>query len=488
MAADPRQGLSAPAGGRKLSPVESSFYASVYGSARKGSLAELRRSGCSEEEAEEFFATAFERVMEAVDPIERDFSAPQMVNFIKRAAWRCMIDERRRRGQRPEVDLGAIHSLSDTSAESPEEVAEEREAVAIGREALQMLSERDRLIFRQRHQMNLSPEEILQNMPGLSLRTYRKIIQRANTRVLDAFERIEGGARCAEMEGSLLRRYVADESPETERLEVSAHLAHCRACRQAQARMRGYLFDVASVFVAASSLEGSRRLGGLGDVPARIADVASSGAQGLGEATRAARERVREALVRIVGGVPGAGGDATVGQALTATSVKVASACAAGVAAGACVAAGVVPGVGGLGLLSQDDGRSGRPPERAVQIAPAPERTSLIDPLPTASPSAPKQGQRPKRSHREEGATTPDTDSSPSHTKPSEPVASSPSEAKESGDVTGSEFGAESGQPVAPPPPSSSTPPSGSGGGGGESSGGQGGISQGGGSGEFGEF
>jgi len=478
MAADPRQGLSVPAGGRKLSPAESSFYASVFSSARNGSLAELRRSGCSEEEAEEFFATAFERVMETVNPIARKFSPPQMVNFIKRASWRCMIDERRRRGQRLEVELGTVHSLSDTSAESPDEVAEEREAIAIGREALQMLSERDRLIFRQRHQMNLSPEEILQNMPGLSLRTYRKIIQRANTRVLNAFERIEGGARCEEMEGSLLRRYVADESAEAERLEVSAHLAHCRACRQAQARMRGYLFDVASVFVA-SSLEGSRRLGALGDIPARIADVASSGAQGLGEASRAARERVREALIRIAGGVPGAGGDATVGQALTATSVKVASACAAGAATAACVAAGVVPGVGGLGLLSQDDGRSGRAPERAALIAPAPEQPSLIDPLPTASRAAEK-GSRPKRSKGGEGATSPG--SSPSSTKPSEPVASSPSEATESGSVTGSEFGAESGQPVAPPPPSTPSAPPSPGGGGGSS----GGSSQGGGGSEFG--
>jgi len=476
MAADPRQGLSTPAGVRQLSPAESSFYAGVFSSARNGSLAELRHGGCSEEEAEEFFQAAFERVMETVNPIARKFSAPQMVNFIKRAAWRCMIDERRRRGQRPEVELGTIRSLSDASAESPDEVAEEREAIAIGREALQMLSERDRLIFRQRHQMNLSPEEILQNMPGLSLRTYRKIIQRANTRVLDAFERIEGGARCADMEGSLLRRYVADESPEAEQLEVSAHLAHCRACRQAQAQMRGYLFDVAGVFVASSSsLESSRRLGALGDIPARIADVTSSGAQGLGEASRAARERVREMLMRIAGGVPGAGGDATVGQALTATSVKVASACAAGAATAACVAAGVVPGVGGIGLLSQDDGRSGRPPEHAAQTVPAPERTNLIDPLPTASPPAPREAQRRK----EGGTAAPDSGSSSSTTRPSERVASTPSEATESGSVTGSEFGAESGQPVSPP--STPSAPASSGGGGSS-----GGSSQGGGGSEFG--
>jgi RNA polymerase sigma factor (sigma-70 family) len=482
MAADPRQGLSTPAGSRRLSPAASSFYARVYGSARNGSLAELRSTGCSEEEAEEFFQTAFERVMETVDPIAREFSPPQMVNFIKRAAWRCMIDERRRRGQRPEVELGTIRSLSDASAESPEEVAEEREAIAIGREALQMLSERDRLIFRQRHQMNLSPEEILQNMPGLSLRTYRKIIQRANTRVLDAFERIEGGARCEEMEGSLLRRYVSDESPEAERLQVVAHLAHCRACRKAQARMRGYLFDLAGVLVAASSLPSSRRFGGLGDLPARLADVGSSGAQRLLEASRAARERIREVVVRIVGGVPGAGGDATVGQAVAATSVKVASACAAGVAAGACVAAGVVPGVGGLGLLSQDGGRPDVSSGRPAQTAPALQRPSLIDTLPSVPP-APKKEQHQKRSENGGSkAAAPVSRAKPSTSEPSERLPSSPSEAVESGSVTGSEFGAESGQPVSPPSASPSPPPSSPSTGGGASSGGS---SQGGGS-EFG--
>ena len=321
MAAHPHSGPRGPATREKLSPEASRFYGSVYDSAKKGSIAELRRRGCSPEEAEEFFSTAFEKVMASVDPVARGFSAPQMVNFIKRAAWRAMLDERSRRGQRPEVELSAIQSLSDSGAESPDEFAVEREAVAIGREALQMLSERDRLIFRQRHQLDLLPEEILQRTPGLSLRTYRKIIQRANSRVLAAFEQIEGGERCEEMESSLLRRYVADRCPESEQLAVEVHLAHCRACQLAHARMRGYLLDVASGLAVAAT---SNRLGML-DLPPRILDAASNGASGMIEASRAARERIRDLIVRIASGVPGAGGDATVGQAIGATSAKVAS-------------------------------------------------------------------------------------------------------------------------------------------------------------------
>ncbi len=462
MAARPQGGPSAPVAARKLSVEEARFYASVYSSARKGSLGELCRKGCSEEEAEELFSMAFEKVMESVDPIARQFTAPQMVNFIKRAAWRCLIDRRRRQGQRPELELGEVRSLSDPSAESPEEAAEEREAAAIGREALQMLPERDQAIFRQRHQMNLSPAEIVQSTPGLSLRTYRKIIQRANARALEAFERIEGGERCEEMEGELLRRYVGGESPEAERRAVEAHLAHCRSCQQAQARLRGYLLDVAGGLLVATSLSGSGRLVALDALRARIAETAASGAHAFAGANRAARERARELLLRIAGGLPGAGGDATVGQAISGPWVKVASICASGLAAGACVAAGLAPGIGGIGLLENHHTESHRPGRSAARTAPAPEPPSMIDTLP-ASEAAPhlvrKPRPEPSRRAPEEASGTPHPSVSSSET--SAPVPNTPSSARESGSQVGTEFGG--GEPITPPAESpASSPPSGS--------------------------
>jgi RNA polymerase sigma factor (sigma-70 family) len=485
MAAHPHSGSRDALANGKLSAEASRFYASVYSSARKGSLAELRRKGCSEEEAEEFFATAFEKVMGTVDPVARGFSAPEMVNFIKRAAWRVMLDERRRRGQRQEIELSAIQSLTDAAAESPDEVAVEREAVAIGREALQMLSERDRLIFRQRHQLDLSPEEILQRTPGLSLRTYRKIIQRANNRVLAAFARIEGGERCEEMESSLLRRYIADQCPEPEQLAVEIHLAHCRACQMAHARMRGYLLDVASGIAVVATGATSNRLGVLG-LPLRLLDAASNGANGMVEATRAARERIRDLVLRIAGSAPGAGGDATVGQALTATSVKVASVCAAGVAAGACVAAGVVPGIGEIGLLGSHGDQANPPAKTSPHVHQTKAPPTLIDPLPQSEPtSASPEKHETKRARGSAGESENHTASTT--TAPSESASSSP--AKESKKVTSGEFGAESGQPVTHPsssPPPSSPPSSGSSGSGSGASPSQGGSSSGKGGGEFG--
>jgi RNA polymerase sigma factor (sigma-70 family) len=409
--------------------------------------------GCSEEEAEEFFSTAFEKVMESVNPIAREFSAPQMVNFIKRACRNCLIDERRSSGLHPQVELEALPSLSDESAERPEDAAVDREAVAIGREAMQMLPERDQAIFRQRHQMDLSPEEIMKNFPGLSLRTYRKLIQRANTRALAAFERIEGGERCEEMEAGLLHRYVTEESPRAERHAVEAHLAHCRACQKAQARMRGYLLDVASGLVAASTLASSHHLDILGRVGARMGEIGSEPAHALAGAGRALRERGRDVLLRAFGALPGVGGDATVGQVLTASSFKIASACAAGVAAGACVAAGVVPGIGAVGLLSQHD----HPPAKhAAREIPAPKRSSFVDRLPSPEPEMPT-AQQAKSGAQKQAASVAHHASEHSASAGSAPsVPNSASSARESDSVTSTEFGAESGQPA---PASEPTPP-----------------------------
>lgn len=438
MAADPRRGPSDPTGERRLSVPEARFYAAVFGSARKGSLAELRRLECSEEEAEEIFTAAFERVMETVDPIARGFSEAQMVSYVKRACWTHLVAERQHHGALIQIELESVSSLDDPSSPTPEEIAEAREMAAIGREALQMLPDRDRLIFRQRHQMSLSPEEIVHNTPGLSPRTYRKIIQRANTRALDAFERIRGGERCEEMRAGLLRRYVAEQSPEAERRTIEAHLAHCRACQREQARMRGFLSDVAGALLAAVALA---------------------------EPSRGVRERVRDALLRLAAQMPGQGGETAAGQALNASTLKVASACV-GFAGGVCLATGIVPGVGGIGRLVQP-GHADKPPTRSAsqRLGPA-RRATLIDTLPTPDVGA----SNTKRTHSHRGQTHEQSRSAaqPS-TAPAQPTpraSYSASEARVSGRQVGTEMGAESAgqplpQPAAPPPapPSSESGP-----------------------------
>lgn len=362
---------------RTLSPAASRFYESVFDAARKGVLGELRRRGCSQEEAEEFFSIALEKVMGTVDPVDRGFSKPQMVNFVKRAAWRVMIDERRRR--HPEVELSEVGSLTDAGAVGPEEVAVDREAVAIGREALQALSERDRLIFRQRHELGLSPEEILERTPGLSMRTYRKLIGRANERVMTAFQAIEGGRRCEELGSGVLARYVADGCEVDEQRAVEVHLAHCRACQLTVARMRGYLHEVAGgLAVMATSTAGARvHAGWVAEGTARLLDAG----QGLVAGTKALFERFREMAFRAAGSVPGSGGDAAAGQLIGASTAKLAAGCLAGAAAttAACVALGVSPlAVVGVTHETQSGPRPAehRSPHRVVAPPPSNLRES----------------------------------------------------------------------------------------------------------------
>jgi DNA-directed RNA polymerase specialized sigma24 family protein len=433
-------------GPRRLSLAEAQFYARVYDPARKGSLAELRRRGCDEQEAEELFAAAYAKVMESVDPIERCFSAPQMVCFVKRACWRRLAEERRRGAQRAEPGARPQRLRPESPAEPPAELAEEREAVAIGREAMAMLPERDRLVFTRRHLQGLAPEEIVAEMPGLSMRTYRKLIQRANARVLEAYARIEAGERCAEMTSVLLRRYIAGESPPAERGAVKAHLAHCRACQQASARMRGYLLDVASGALLASSLG----TGPPGAVPAHLFDFVSRGAQALGEAGRAARERLREALLRLVGALPGSGADPGVSQALGASSWRIASACTAGLAAGACVAAGVVPGIGVVGLAGHHRHHAAPPPRQAK---------ALIAPQAVGVPEYSTPAQTTSGSERASSGASAKRAATAKQEATSAPRERTSTATPASGRQVGTEFGPESGQP-APSSGTSSSPSS----------------------------
>lgn len=431
-------------GPRRLSLAEAQFYALVYDPARRGSLAELRRRGCDEHEAEELFAASYAKVMEAVDPIERCFSAPQMVRFVKRACCRRLIDEDRHRAQRVKPDARPPRLRPESPAEAPGELAEEREAVAIGREALATLSGRDRLVFTLRHLQGMEPGEIVAEVPGLSLRTYRKVIQRANVRVLDAYARIEAGERCAEMEDALLRRYLAGESDAAERTAVEAHLAHCRACQQAHARMRDYLIDVASGALLASSLGADHA----GAILAHLLELASRGAHALGGASRAARERLREALLRLVGSLSGPGADASVSQALGASSWRVASACTAAVAAGACVAAGVVPGI--VDLPAHHSHKPPTAKQASAESPPAPAGAAEYT-VPVQTTSSPERASSTASAKRT--ATAKRETSSASR-------EASPTPAPASGQQVATEFGPESSQPA--PSSGSSSPSSGS--------------------------
>lgn len=424
-----------------LDPEVAQFYRRAFSPARAGCINVLRKAGCSEEEAEDVFAETFERVMRTVDPIERNFAVPQMVEFLKKACRRKLIDERRHQGVLHSVPLADASSVSDDASDTPVELAERHEVVAIGREAVASLSDRDRQVFVQRHQMGLEPDEILENFPGLSRRSYRKILQRANARVLSAFEQIDSGARCRDMERNFLQRYISGDASAEESKVVESHLEHCRACQLTGARMRGYLHDVASGLAVAmgATAEVERNGSFLAEVPSRVLDAW----QALGEATRSLRERLRDQALRAASSMPGSGGDAAAGQVIGISTAKVAGACVGGaVAAGAtCLALGVSP-LAVVGLQQDRPAPVERKAERRVPAPPVETPRPVIDPGPTEPPPEPRQ--------------------EPSRRSPQQQDASSPSQepvrpASESGAQTEEELGLEStGRPPRSSPPSSS--------------------------------
>ena len=404
----------------RLSVEAAHHFARVYGAARAGCLSDLRRAGCTEEEAEEIFAATFERIMRRRDPPREGFSVAQTMALLKRACRQKLTDERRHRDVLKLVPLEEAASRAD-SATSPAGEAERREEVEIAREALSGISARDRRVFLQRHHLDLSPEEVLYRNPGLSPRTYRKLIQRARLRTREAFVQIAGGMRCAEMRGERLRRYVDREAGEAESREVRAHLRRCPACRFEAARMRGGLHGLAV---------GLPALFGIG------------------------RERLRELALRLAGGLPGSGGESAAGQVVGISGAKALTACATAATAVACFAAGVVPGVGGLGLSANQ--RAGRPPAKsargtprtAAQAAPAPP---VLSPVPESGSRSSHRNEAPAerraRARRESARAA----SSSEPSRASRPTIS--------GAQTGAEFGAEA-EGTGTPAPSFSSPES----------------------------
>ncbi len=383
-----------------LSVEAAHYYARIYGVARSGCLCELRRAGCREEEAEEIFSATFERIMARRDPEREGFSSAQTVALLKHACHQRLVDERRHREVLRFVPLSDASARSDPSAQSPAEAAEEREAVAIAREAVASLPGRDRAIFLQRHHLGLSPEEIVRGHPGLTRRTYRKLMQRANARALAAFAEIEGGARCAEIGGELLRRYLAEEASEGEERIIRAHLNRCPACRRKAARVQEHLHEVALGLLALGA-HGRPHAVSLLELPARLLELAEQGGRGLLAAAKGVREALRGLAIRAATALPGSGGESAAGQLAGASGAKAISACAAGALTVGCLAAGVVPGVGGLELAGHPQGHPGQR-EHGSLAAPKSSRSpaSSTEPQTAGAASvspAPADGERSRR-------------------------------------------------------------------------------------------
>jgi RNA polymerase sigma factor (sigma-70 family) len=174
----------------RLSPAAAAFYAQIYPAARAGCCSELRRAGCTEDEAEEVFMATCEKVMSTVDPIARRFAPGQMVVLLKISCKRRLIDERRHRSVLTEVELETASGLAATDR-GPDAIAENNETARAIFRALDLLAPLDRLVFEHRHEQELSPREIQNRIPALTARSYRRTIERANAQVRCALANAE---------------------------------------------------------------------------------------------------------------------------------------------------------------------------------------------------------------------------------------------------------------------------------------------------------
>ncbi len=359
----------------RLSKSAAAIYERLRKSAEAGCLGLLRRLGASEAEAEEVFSETYVRVMERVDPVKLDLAEPQLVNLLKVACRRQLIELRRREGVIKEVAIPEVESLVANPDAGPEVLAERSEAIEVGREALLSLPQRDRLVFQLRYEQDLTPAEVQSRVPGLTPNRYRKAIQRANAKVLDAYLRIQSGERCEELDRATLTRFISGAASADLAERVEAHLRHCRACRRSGIEMREQLRDVASILALAVT-------------SAPSAGSALSHALASMRGASSALGRAAHSLwgqSRVVLRIRGAGSGGGLGQALGVSGAKVGFVCA-GVVGATCAAAGVIPGIGAIDLSANHK------PTKAV-VREAGETPSELD---ATSPNQP-QARRAER-------------------------------------------------------------------------------------------
>jgi hypothetical protein len=182
---------------------------------------------------------------------------------------------------------------------------------------------------------------------GLSARAYRKEITRGVDELTERMRSVERGSWCAERE-PVLKVFAAGLADADQERQARAHLAHCRPCSEFVGRLTGHLHDLGGAVTTVGAIDAIDGHAGLGD---RIADL---GDRAAGLIARGGSTSVDTGAgqVATAGGARGAGAAGAGVLAKLAglgTAGKLVLACAGGgVAATACVAAGVAPfGLGG---------------------------------------------------------------------------------------------------------------------------------------------
>lgn len=392
----------------------------------------------AEDELDDIYSNAWLGTLRALEPRHAELTDEEVRSYVFAAVAHQASRELRRRKRKPTAPLDTAEGRPDEGL-TPDERAVSNELSQVTRDLLASLPPRRRSVILLRYGWGLSPQQVCGIVKNLSPRAYRKEITRGVDELTDKVRAFERGEWCAERE-TVLKAYASGVADLEQVRQAKAHLSHCRGCNDFVARLTGHLHDLGGAALAPTAIDG---LHGELSWADRLTDIG---------------ERARDAIAGVIGRVPpqgseeaaaavassgGARGAGVVGAGVLAKLAgvsavsKVAAACVGGgVAATACIAAGVGPaGVGG------------REPDRApghVQTAGEPSPDYADEPplptpdVPTQVEAGPAFTEPPATPDRVVDDPAPETQSSDStdgaSAQPPTPIApEAPSETEEFG-------------------------------------------------------
>ena len=328
------------------------------------------RGAFSPDELDDIYAGAWVGTLRALADRQAKLADDEIRSYVLTAVANQAGKEIRRRKRKPTAPLELVGAVADDRG-SPEELASSAEQSRVTRDLLASLPPRRRAVMLLRYGWGLEPSQVCGLIKGLSARAYRKEITRGVDELTERMRAVERGSWCADRE-PVLKSFAAGLADAEQQRQARAHLAHCRQCSEFVGRLTGHLHDLGGAVAAVGAIDAHRR-----PRRPRRPDRRSRRPRRRPRRPRRIHGRRPEhaAQLAAAGGARGAGAAGAGVLAKLAglgTAGKIVLACAGGgVAATACVAAGVAPfGIGGARTTIAPGRRAS---DRATAPAPDPK-------------------------------------------------------------------------------------------------------------------
>ena len=307
----------------------------------KSMVARAFRGAFCPDELDDIYASAWVGTLRALAGRHADLSDDEIRSYLLTAVANQAGKELRRRRRKPTAPIDLVGAVPD-QADGPEEKAASQEQSQVTRDVLSSLPPRRRAVMLLRYGWGLEPSQVCGLIDGLSPRAYRKEVTRGVDEIATRMRAVESGSWCDERE-PVLKAYAAGTAEEDEARQARAHLAHCRACSDFVARLSGHLHDLGGAVAAYGAIDG---LDGHLRIADRLVALGDRASALVGRGTTGGADETTGQLVTAGGakGAGAAGAGVLTKLATLGAAGKVAVACVGGgMAATACIAAGVSP-------------------------------------------------------------------------------------------------------------------------------------------------